>query len=116
MAGVLHLITPQPFLGITPYWVPEQATVVTLTGIAEICGAIGLLQWHWPALRRAAGWSLAAYALFVWPANFTHMFNDMALPGDHANLAYHLPRLASQPLLIWLALWVGEVTHWPWKR
>ena len=55
----------------------------------------------------AAGWGLAAYALCVWPANFNHMFLELARSDGGLGLAYHLPRLAAQPLLIWLTLWAS---------
>jgi uncharacterized membrane protein len=115
-AGMFHLLLPAPFVKITPHWVPAPGLVIALTGIAEICGVIGLVQWRSPGLRRAAGCGLAAYALCVWPANFQHLALDLARPDHGAGLAYHLPRLAAQPLLIWLALWVGEVTNWPFRR
>lgn len=115
-AGVIHLARPAPFLTIMPPWVPAPELVVQLTGIAELAGAIGLLQPWSPALRRAAGWGLAAYALCVWPANFQHLLNDLARPGGGLGLSYHVPRLAFQPVLIWLALWVSAATDWPWAR
>lgn len=112
-AGGVHLVSPGPFVSITPHWVPQPELVVALTGIAEILGAVGLVQGVSVSLRRAAAWGLAAYALCVWPANFNHMAIDMASSDGGLGLAYHVPRLAAQPLLIWLALWVGEVTGWP---
>lgn len=115
-AGTIHLLAPRPFVSITPGWVPDPPLVVALTGVAEILGAIGLVQGVSPALRRAAGWGLAAYALCVWPANFNHMAIDMASADGGLGLSYHLPRLVAQPLLIWLALWAGEVTQWPLRR
>ena len=109
IAGILHLALPRPFLLITPAWVMMPGFVVALTGIAELAGSAGLLQ-PWSArLRRAAGWGLALYALCVWPANFNHMALDLARPDGGLGLAYHGPRLAAQPLLIWLALWTGGV-------
>lgn len=116
VAGLIHLANPAPFIRITPTWVAQPALVVTLTGIAEIAGSIGLLQPWFPALRRAAGWGLALYALCVWPANFNHMLLDMARADHGAGLIYHVPRLFAQPLIIWLALWVSGVTDWPWRR
>jgi uncharacterized membrane protein len=113
VAGVLHLILPHPFVSIVPSWVPAPDLVVALTGVAELAGSVGLLQRRAPALRRAAGWGLAAYALCVWPANFNHMMIDLARPGHGLGLAYHVPRLAAQPLLIWLALWVSGAGKWP---
>jgi len=115
-AGVIHLIMPAPFIRITPAWVPAVPLVIALTGLAELAGAAALLQpWH-QGLRRAAGWSLAAYALCVWPANVNHMLMDMARPDHHANLGYHVPRMFMQPVLIWAALWTGGVTRWPFNR
>lgn len=109
MAGVLHLVMPGPFVAIVPPWVPMPAMVVLLTGCAEIAGAIGIVQPRAVGLRRAAAWGLAAYALCVWPANVQHMLIDMAKPGHGLGLAYHLPRLALQPVLIWWPLWATRV-------
>jgi uncharacterized membrane protein len=115
-AGILHLVLPAPFVGIVPPWVPAPAAVVALTGIAEIVGALALLQPFAPALHRLAGWGLAAYALCVWPANVHHMVLDLAQPDHGLGLAYHVPRMLLQPVLIWLALWVAKVIDWPFRR
>lgn len=112
-AGYAHLARPEGFLAITPGWVPAPELIVALTGIAEILGAIGLL---WPPVRRWAGIGLALYALCVWPANFNHAFHDITVSGVNLDWGYHAPRLAAQPLIIWLALWVGEVVEWPFVR
>ncbi|NBB26635.1 hypothetical protein GVM20_16005 [Porphyrobacter sp. SLTP] len=107
-AGVIHLINPAPFLTITPAWVPAPLAVVLLTGVAEILGAIGLVQPFSRKLRQAAGWGLALYALCVWPANINHFAMDMARADGGLGLSYHVPRMFAQPVIIWLALWVGE--------
>lgn len=116
VAGVFHLAAPRPFLAITPGWVPVPDAVVALTGVAELLGALALVQWRSKDLRRAAGFGLALYALCVWPANFQHMSLDMARADGGLGLAYHVPRLAFQPVLVWLALWAGEATEWPFAR
>jgi uncharacterized membrane protein len=93
-AGYAHLANPAPFLLITPPWVPAPEAVVALTGLAELAGAAGLLQpWSAP-LRRA----------------------DLDRAGGGAGLGYHVPRLAFQPVLIWLALWVSHATDWPFAK
>lgn len=112
-AGYAHLMRPEGFISITPGWVPQPELVVALTGVAEVLGAIGLL---WPPVRRWAGIGLAAYALCVWPANFHHALNDITVSGVNLDWSYHAPRLLLQPVIIWLALWVGEVTDWPFAR
>jgi uncharacterized membrane protein len=108
LAGVIHLASPAPFLTIMPSWVPAPEAVVQWTGVAEILGAIGLVQPFSKPLRQAAGWGLAAYALCVWPANINHLLIDMARPDGGLGLGYHVPRMFAQPAIIWLALWVGE--------
>lgn len=116
VAGVLHLLRPDPFLSIMPGWVPAPEAVVWWTGVAEILGAAALAQPFAPALQRAAGIGLAAYAVGVFPANIQHFALDMARPDGGLGLAYHLPRMVAQPLLVWLALWVGGATDWPLRR
>ena len=68
-AGVLHLYSPEPFLLITPGWVPLPRLVIQATGICEIAGAIALLT---SRFRMIAGWLLALYAVCVFPANIKH--------------------------------------------
>lgn len=108
-AGVMHLVAPQPFVSITPDFVPFPKEVVIATGIAEIAGAIALAQPWSNGLRRLAGIALALYALCVWPANIDHFAMDMAREDGGLGLAYHIPRMIAQPLIIWWALWAGEV-------
>ncbi|MEM7689216.1 MAG: DoxX family protein [Pseudomonadota bacterium] len=114
-AGYMHLVKPEPFLTITPDWVPYPQAVILWTGVAEILGAIGLLQPFSKPLRQAAGIGLALYALCVWPANINHFIMDMAREDRGLGLGYHVPRMFAQPLVIWLALWVADVPM-PWKQ
>lgn len=107
-AGVIHIVFPAPFLTIMPAAVPAPEAVVLWTGVAEILGSLGLVQPFSRPLRQAAGWGLALYALCVWPANINHMLIDMARYDGGLGLGYHIPRMFAQPVIIWLALWVGE--------
>lgn len=113
LAGWLHLRSAHSFEQIVPPWVPQPHVVVLATGIAELLGAAGLVL---VPLRRAAGWGLAAYALCVWPANFHHAFAHVAIDGVALGWAYHAPRLLFQPVLIWAALYAGEVLRWPFGK
>lgn len=115
-AGVMHLVRPEPFLSIMPGWVPWPGAMVLWTGVAELLGAAGLLQPWVPAARKWAGIGLALYALCVWPANIHHFALDMAKESGGLGLVYHVPRMAAQPILIWLALWVSGATRWPLRR
>jgi uncharacterized membrane protein len=108
VAGVAHLWVPDKFLMITPDWVPFAPQVVFLTGVFELMAAASLIT---KPLRWWAGVTLALYALFVWPANFKHAFGAIGA----AEWLYHGPRLALQPVIIWWALYAGQVTDWPWR-
>ena len=113
--GYLHLAKPDGFMVVMPDWVPYPRAVVLWTGVAEILGAIGLVQ-PWNAqLRKAAGIGLALYALCVWPANINHFVMDMARDDGGLGLVYHVPRMIAQPIIIWLALWVSGTTNWPFR-
>ena len=116
LAGYMHLARPAPFLSIMPGWVPWPEAVVLWTGVAELLGAAGLLQPWSPTVRQWAGIGLALYALCVWPANINHFAIDMAKPDGGLGLAYHVPRMFAQSVLIWLALWVGGASPWPLRR
>ena len=112
-AGALHVAVPAPFLGITPVWVPFAPTAITLTGLAEIAGAVGLMI---PRLRRAAGIGLALYSVCVFPANIQHAIQDLGLAHPVLGWAYHGPRLLLQPVIVWCCLWAAEVIDWPFDR
>lgn len=108
-AGYLHIVQPTPFLSITPGWVPIPESVVLLTGFAELLGAASFSQPFSQRLARAGAWGLAVYAVCVFPANINHFIQDMAKDDGGLGLAYHVPRMIAQPLLIALTLWAGNV-------
>lgn len=112
-AGILHLRSPESFLPIVPGWVPAPREVILATGVAELAGAFGLMLPRW---RRAAGIGLALYALCVWPANIKHALEAVEISSLPSSWWYHGPRLVLQPVLIWWALYVGDVVDWPWRR
>lgn len=113
IAGVLHIAIPKPFLSITPSWVPCAPDVILVTGLCEIAGAIGLLS---PALRRHAGVALALYAVLVFPANVKHAIDSLSAPAVSPwQWLYHVVRLPMQPLLVWLAVFAGDVVSWPFR-
>ena len=115
-AGYAHIANPEPFLSIMPGAIPAAEAIVFLTGVAEILGAIALAQPWSDNLRKAGGIGLALYAVCVFPANINHFAMDMAREDAGLGLSYHLPRMVAQPIIVWLALWVGGVTDWPRRR
>jgi uncharacterized membrane protein len=104
VAGIFHLAWPAPFLLIMPEMVPFPETVVMVTGLLEIAGAIGLLTRRW---RRMAGLMLAIYSVCVFPANIRHALSGLDIAVWSPGWWYHGPRLALQPVLVWWALWSG---------
>ncbi len=112
-AGVLHLLAPDGFLAIMPGWVPFPRQVILVTGVCEIAGAVALLT---ASLRWWAGVMLALYAICVFPANIKHAIENVPIDGVRLSWWYHSPRLALQPVLVWWALYCGEVVDWPWRR
>jgi uncharacterized membrane protein len=112
-AGVLHLTSPEPFLAITPDWVPAPEQVIRWTGVAELAGAAGVLTRRF---RKAAGVGLALYAVCVFPANVKHALEGVAIGGTTLGWGYHGPRLLLQPVIVWWALWASGVVEWPFRR
>ena len=112
-AGTAHLAVPDKLLAITPSWVPFAPQVIFVTGLCELAGALALVT---RPLRWWAGVALAAYAVCVWPANFKHAIDGIALPYVTNSWWYHGPRLAFQPVIVWWALFSARVIDWPWRR
>ncbi|KQR73180.1 hypothetical protein ASG25_20335 [Rhizobium sp. Leaf384] len=111
LAGILHLAWPSPFLTITPDWVPFPSTVIALTGVCELLGAVGI--WFRPT-ERAAAIGLALYAVCVYPANIKHAIDSLtAADAGVLPWLYHVPRLLLQPVLVWLPLRAAGLVRWP---
>ena len=103
LTGVLHFVVPAFFLRIVPPWVPHPELAVSLSGVAEVAGAIGLLI---PALRVPAAWGLIALLVAVFPANMYMLQQAMQNGASTTALAILWVRLPLQALLIW----------WVWTR
>jgi uncharacterized membrane protein len=107
VAGVLHFASPGFFVRIVPPWVPRAEMAVSLSGVAEMAGAIGLLI---PATRIAAGWGLIALLVAVFPANVYMLQQAIAHGASNTELAVLWIRLPLQPLLIgWV--WRSGIRH-----
>jgi uncharacterized membrane protein len=68
MTGVAHFANPlrRDMIAIVPPGLPAPARLVTLTGVLELAGAVGLLL---PATRAAAAVCLFLLMLAMFPAN-----------------------------------------------
>ena len=113
VAGTIHLSMPSVFLPVMPGWVPAPTQVILFTGACELAGAAGLIV---PRTRRLAGLMLGIYAVCVFPVNIKHAVYGPPAFGLAHQWLYHGPRLLLQPVLVWWALYAGEVTDWPFRR
>jgi uncharacterized membrane protein len=85
---------------MVPPGVPAPEFMVTLTGVCEIAGAIGLLV---PRTRRAAAYALIVLLLAVLPANVHAARAGVTLRGAPATPV--APRVALQLVFIGLLWW-----------
>jgi uncharacterized membrane protein len=100
--GVQHFTNPVFFERIVPPWVPSASLAVSVSGVAEILGGIGLLV---PRTRRAAAWGLIALFIAVFPAN-VHMAVHHISPGPTPVPAWAAwARLPFQAVFIAWAWW-----------
>lgn len=106
-AGLNHFRSPALYASIVPPYLPFPLALVTLSGIAEIAGGVGVAV---PRTRRAAGWGLLALLLAVFPAN-VYMATDNIVPQG-----YQIPSTllwARLPLQFALMFWVWSAALRP---
>ena len=87
-------------VAMVPPSIPNPGLMVTITGLCEIFGAIGLLV---PRTRRIAGWALIVFLVAVLPANIHAAQAGITLRGAPATPI--MPRVALQILFIFLIWW-----------
>ena len=95
-AGTFHFLNPAPYIAMMPSYLPWPASLVALSGIAEIAGGVGMLV---ASLRVPAAWCLIALLLAVLPANL-----HVALHG--------WPNVNIPPWVLWLRLPLQPVFAW----
>lgn len=103
ISGTAHLAMPAAMVLAIPPVFPARTFLVIVSGLAELCGAAGLLL---PALRRQAALAIALLMIAVFPVNIYVAGRTM--------LGLHMPsvtvRLAMQVIYILLVLVAG----WGW--
>jgi uncharacterized membrane protein len=99
--GVAHFTkTRDDLVRMVPPQFPQPGLLVTLSGIAELLGAVGLLL---PFFARWAAWALAALLIAMFPANIYAARTGLSIAGRaHTRLILRLPL---QLLWIGLLLW-----------
>lgn len=68
-SGVNHFLIPKAYRQIVPPGIGDPATLVTVSGVAEVLGGVGVFL---PATRRLSGLGLIALLAAIFPANM-HM-------------------------------------------
>ncbi|MGI9088876.1 MAG: DoxX family protein [Chthoniobacterales bacterium] len=99
-AGVMHFISPGPYLAIMPRALPWPGALVAITGLAEIVGGLGVLV---RPTRKLAAWSLILLLLAVFPANIYAAQHGMNVSGWQVPAWLLWARLPLQAVLI---VWV----------
>ena len=68
LTGVAHFVNPlrRDMIAIVPPRLPAPAALVTITGVLELLGAVGLM---YPPTRAAAACGLALLMVLMFPAN-----------------------------------------------
>jgi uncharacterized membrane protein len=107
VSGILHLVTPKPFVRIVPPMFPQPKLLVLISGGAEILGGIGLLT---SRFRRPAGYGLALLLVAVFPANIYMAVAHIPATGLLGNRWLQWLRPPVQLPLIW---WAWHYTRKP---
>jgi uncharacterized membrane protein len=102
-AGVNHFVIPRAYRRIVPPGFGDPATLVALSGVAEIAGGLGVLT---ARTRRPAGLALIALLAAVFPANLHMARNPQSFARIPRWALY--ARLPLQPLMM---LWAWRATR-----
>ena len=96
--GIAHFTrTRADLVRMVPPALPTRELLVTLTGIAELAGAMGLLI---PSLARFSAWALAALLVAMFPANVYASRTQHTIGGRP-----HTPMIIRAPMqVLWIAL------------
>lgn len=103
LTGVAHFVNPlrADMIAIVPPGLPAPGLLVTVTGVLELLGAVGLLL---PATRAAAAWCLFVLMLAMFPANV----HAARMANPPKSMTSRLPvRLAQEVVYLGAALLVA---------
>ena len=103
VTGIAHFVNPlrRDLIAIVPPRLPAAGLLVTVTGVLELLGAVGLL---YPPTRPAAAISLGVLMLAMFPANVY----ASRMPSPPKSMTTPLPlRTVEQIVFVGAALVVG---------
>jgi uncharacterized membrane protein len=95
--GILHFVSPKPFVSIMPAWLPAHLALVYVSGVFEILGGLGLLM---PWSQTLAAWGLVALFAAVLPANVNMAIHNLPLNGKRFSWAARWGRIPLQGVLM----------------
>lgn len=96
IGGIAHFVFIDEFISIIPSYLAYPKTLVIISGIFELLGAIGLL---FPQTRMLSGYGLIALIMAVFPANI--------------NMALHPQQYPNIPeLVLWIRLPLQFIFIW----
>ncbi len=96
-SGVNHFLIPKAYRQIVPPGIGDPATLVTVSGVAEVLGGVGVFL---PATRKLSGLGLIALLAAIFPANL-HMARNPEKFHKIPRWALYA-RLPLQPLaMVW---------------
>ncbi len=98
--GAGHFIKTESMAEMLPGWVPARISLVYLTGIIELLGAVLVLV---PRFRRAIGWCLILMLLLFLPVNIYAAVNHVEMGGHAWGPIYLWVRI---PLQLFLVAWI----------
>ncbi|MFN2475972.1 MAG: DoxX family membrane protein [Chthoniobacterales bacterium] len=105
LAGVMHFVSPRPYVAIVPPSLPSPVALVYISGAAEIAGGIGTL---FRPTRRLAAIGLITLLIAVFPANIYAAVHGMQFRGEAVPGWLLWARLPLQALLVawvYIACW-----------
>ena len=103
VTGIAHFVNPlrRDLIAIVPPRLPAPGLLVTVTGVLELLGAVGLL---YPPTRVAAAISLGVMMMAMFPANVY----TSRMPSPPKSMTTQLPlRTVEQVVFVGAALVVG---------
>jgi uncharacterized membrane protein len=103
IGGIAHFAATQTEMRIVPPYIPGPRTMVLVSGVFELLGALGVIL---PRFRAAAGLGLVLLTLAVTPANVY-----MLQRWDQFSVSYWalVARLPLQVILLWIIAWSTDV-------
>lgn len=114
VAGIAHLVSPNPFAAQVPRWFPAPDATILVSGLVEIALAIALVTTR--SRSWVVGWIVAGFFVVIFPGNVSQFVTGTDAFGLESDAARFV-RLLFQPALVVWALWcTGAWREWRTRR